>query len=417
MSVQGRSVLVGMTGGIACYKTCELVRLLVTAGATVRVVMSAGARRFVTPLTMQALSGHPVGTDVFSCSEEAEIGHIRLADEADAMIVAPATANVLAKMAHGIADDLLTTVLLATRAPIIVAPAMNVHMWSHAATQANVATLRARGVTVVGPEHGDLACGWQGEGRMAAPEALADAVRAALGPRDLVGEHVLVSAGPTREPIDPVRFLSNRSSGRMGFALARAACRRGAKVTLVSGPTDLPDPAGVAVIRVGSAAEMRAAIRRAFRDATVLVMAAAVADYRPATVAAHKLKKGAGGRTLRLVRTEDIVSDLARRKGPRLIVGFAAETRDVEREARRKLMEKRLDLVVANDVTAPGAGFETDTNVVRLLDRNGGDVSLPCLPKDAVADRILDWIADARARQRADRVRPRAGRPTRRSPA
>jgi phosphopantothenoylcysteine decarboxylase/phosphopantothenate--cysteine ligase len=408
--VDGKNVVVGMTGGIACYKACEVVRLLVGAGGSVRVVMTRGARQFVTPLTMQALSGHVVGTDVFSCSEEAEIGHIRLADEADVVLVAPATANVMAKMTHGIADDLLTTVLLATRAPVLAAPAMNVNMWSHAATRANAAVLRDRGVTLVGPDHGELACGWEGAGRMATPAAIVEAVARAVGPADLSDEHVLVSAGPTREAIDPVRFLSNRSTGRMGYAVARAAYRRGARVTLVSGPTDLASPYGVDVVRVGSADEMRAALTRAYRAASVLVMAAAVADYRPAAAATDKLKKAAAGRTLRLVRTTDIVSDLARRKGARLIVGFAAETRDLEAEGRRKLAEKHLDLIVANDVTAPGAGFEVDTNRVRLLDCSGGDVELPLLSKDAVADRILDWVA--RARSEAEARGPRRRRST-----
>jgi phosphopantothenoylcysteine decarboxylase/phosphopantothenate--cysteine ligase len=411
--MKGRSVVVGMTGGIACYKACELVRLLVREEATVRVIMTRGARHFVTPLTMQALSGHPVGTDVFSCSEEAEIGHIRLADEADVVVVAPATANAIAKMAHGLADDLLGTVLLATRAPVVVAPAMNVNMWRHAATRANVAALAERGVTLVGPERGELACGWEGEGRMAAPAAVLEAVARAAGAADLAGEHVLVSAGPTREAIDPIRFLSNRSTGRMGHAVARAAQRRGARVTLVTGPTELPAPDGVTVVSVASAAEMQRAMERAYRDTSVVVMAAAVADYRPAAAAAHKLKKGSGGRTLRLVRTTDIVSRLARRKGGRLIVGFAAETRDAEAEGRRKLAEKGLDLIVVNDVTAPGAGFGTDTNVVRLLDRAGGDVVLPLLSKEAVADRILDWVVQARpVRRGAARGRgvTRAGR-------
>lgn len=403
--LDGRRVVLGVTGGIACYKACELVRLLVGAGASVRVVMTRGAQQFVTPLTMQALSGHPVGTDVFSCSEEAEIGHIRLADEADVVVVAPATADALAKMASGIADDLLTTVLLATRAPVVVAPAMNVNMWSHPATRRNVAVLAERGVAFVGPESGELACGWQGTGRMAEPAAILEAVVRAAGERDLAAEHVLVSSGPTHEPIDPVRFLSNRSTGRMGHAVVRAALRRGARVTLVTGPTDLEAPAGASVVRVGSAAEMSRAMKRAYGDATVVVMAAAVADYRPETVAAHKLKKGPGGRTLRLVRTEDIVSGLARRKGDRLIVGFAAETRDVVAEGRRKLASKALDLVVANDVTAPGAGFGADTNVVHLLDAAGGAEALPLMSKDAVADRILDWVARARAARSASRRR------------
>jgi phosphopantothenoylcysteine decarboxylase/phosphopantothenate--cysteine ligase len=409
MTLAGKRIVLGVTGGIACYKACEVVRLLVGAGASVRVVMTEGAQHFVTPLTMQALSGHPVGTNVFSCSEEAEIGHIRLADEADLLLVAPATADVLARLAHGLADDLLTTVALATRAPVLVAPAMNVNMWEHPATQANVATLRAAGARFVGPDTGDLACGWEGAGRMAAPAGVLDAVERVLGPGDLAHEHVLVSAGPTREPLDPIRFLSNRSTGRMGYEIARAATVRGARVTLVTGPTALEPPVDVTVCRVGTAAEMATALKRAYRDATVLVMAAAVADYRPAAVAAHKIKKAAGARTLRLERTEDIVLNLARRRAGRLIVGFAAETRAVGREARRKLESKGLDLVVANDVTASGAGFSVDTNVVRLVDADG-DERLPLMSKAAVADRVLDWVVAARRR------RPMPGRRGRRAP-
>jgi len=409
---KSRTVLLGVTGGIACYKACELVRQLRGSGLGVRVVMTKGAMQFVTPLTFQALSGEPVGTDVFSASQEAEIGHIRLADEAGAVVVAPATAHVLAKMAHGLADDLLSTVLLATRAPTLVAPAMNVNMWMHPATQANVDILRKRGVVVVGPERGDLACGWDGEGRLAHPSRIVAAVRAAMSEKDLAGERVLVSAGPTWEAIDPVRFLSNRSTGRMGFAIARAAVERGASVTLVAGPTSLEPPDGLELVRVESAAEMAEAVRKHARRATVIVMAAAVADYRPETASPKKLKKGPGPRSLELVRTEDIVSGVAARKGSRLVVGFAAETHDMEREARRKLREKRLDLVVANDVTAAGAGFAGETNVVHLFDSDGSDVSLPLQSKEAVAGHILDWVV--RARMRA-RVTP--GRSRRRSPA
>lgn len=406
MSLDARRVVVALTGGIACYKACEIVRLLVQAGAQVRVIMTAGAREFVTPLTLQTLSGHAVATDTFDLTQESEIGHIRLADEADAILVAPATANALAKAAHGIADDLLGTVLLATRAPVIVAPAMNVNMWEHPATQENLGRLRARGVLVVGPASGMLACGWEGAGRLAEPAEVVEAVRAALTPQDLAGEHVLVSAGPTREPVDPVRYLSNHSSGKMGFAIARVARRRGATVTLVAGPTSLGAPAGVTCVRVDSARDMAAALDAAWPRATVLVMAAAVADYGVAKPAAHKMKKQGATMTLALERNRDILSGLATRKGKRLVVGFAAETRDLAAEAQRKLRTKRLDLIVANDVTAPGAGFGSDTNVVRLFDADGGDVALPVLPKDEVAGRILDWVAARRAaRGRATRRR------------
>lgn len=404
MRLEKRTVLVGLSGGIACYKACEVVRLLARAGARVPVIMTEGARQFVTPLTLQTLAGHPVATDTFDCTQEAEIGHIRLADSAELAVVVPATANLLGKLAHGIADDLLTTVLLATRAPLLLAPAMNVNMWQHPAVQENLAKLRARGVHVVGPGTGSLACGYEGEGRLAEPPAILDAIAGLLAPQDLAGEHVLVSAGPTQEAVDPVRYLSNHSSGKMGFAVAAAARRRGAEVTLVAGPSVLPDPTAVRVLRVITAAEMADVLKREFQSATVLIMAAAVADYRPARPLARKLKKGAATLALPLERTADILSGLAARKGRRLVVGFAAETHDVIAEARRKLREKGLDLIVANDVTAPGAGFGSDTNVVRLLEARSGDAPLPVLPKDEVADRILDWVVAHR--------RPSTGRRT-----
>jgi phosphopantothenoylcysteine decarboxylase/phosphopantothenate--cysteine ligase len=417
MTLDGRRVLVGMSGGIACYKACDVVRQLRQVGAVVQVVMTRGAREFVTPLTLQTLSGARVGTDTFDLTEESEIGHIRLADTADVVLIAPATANVLAKMAHGIADDLLTTVLLATRAPVVVAPAMNVHMWEHPATQANVETLVGRGVRLVGPASGSLACGYEGAGRLAEPADVVEAVAAALAPQDLAGERVLISAGPTREAIDPVRYLTNHSSGKMGYALARVARRRGAEVTLVTGPVALPPPSGVRVIPVESAVEMGRALRAEYLRATVLVMAAAVADYRPTTVLDRKHKKAGGDWTLALTRNADILSGLARQKGRRIVVGFAAETHDVVAEARRKLREKQLDLVVANDVTAEGAGFGTDTNVVRLIDAGGGDDALPVLPKDEVAGRIFDWVVARRQAATPSSSRARGSRPrSRRGP-
>jgi phosphopantothenoylcysteine decarboxylase/phosphopantothenate--cysteine ligase len=397
VSLADRRVVLGVTGGIACYKACEVVRLLVQAGAQVRVVMTAGAQQFVTPLTLQTLSGHPVATDTFDLGQESEIGHIRLADEADVVLIAPATANALAKMAHGIADDLLGTVLLATRAPVVVAPAMNVNMWEHPATRDNMERLRARGVHVVGPASGMLACGWDGAGRLAEPAEIVEAVRVALTPQDLAGEHVLVSAGPTREAIDPVRYLSNHSSGKMGFAIARVARRRGAAVTLVAGPTALTPPPGVTCVRVESAREMAEALDAAWARATVLVMAAAVADYTVAKPASQKMKKADAALTLPLARTRDILTSLAARKGRRIVVGFAAETQNLAAEAQRKLRTKNLDLIVANDVTVPGAGFGSDTNVVRLFDASGADVALPVLAKEDVAARILDWVAARRA--------------------
>jgi len=401
MSLDGRRILLGMSGGIACYKACEVARMLAQAGARVQVVMTAGAQQFVTPLTLQALSGRPVATDTFSLTQESEIGHIRLADEAEVVVLAPATANLLAKLAHGIADDLLTTVLLATRAPVLAAPAMNVHMWEHAATQANIRLLAERGVTFVGPGVGSLACGYEGPGRLAEPAEIVEAIEGVLAPKDLHGERVLVSAGPTHEAVDPVRYLSNHSSGKMGYAIARVARRRGAEVVLVSGPSDLPAPPGVRTLVVSSAAEMARALEEEFRSASILVMAAAVADYRPRRPAVRKLKKSAASLSLDLERTRDILASLAARKGRRLVVGFAAETNDVAQEARRKLREKRLDLIVANDVTASGAGFGSDTNVVQLIDAGGETQALPVLPKEEVAGRILDWLVARRERRPA----------------
>jgi phosphopantothenoylcysteine decarboxylase/phosphopantothenate--cysteine ligase len=402
MALAGRSIVVGVSGGIAAYKACELVRLLAQAGAAVQVVMTENAQHFVTSLTMQTLSGRPVATDTFSLTQESEIGHIRLADQADAIVIAPATANLLAKMAGGLADDLLTTVLLATRAAVVVAPAMNVHMWQHPATRANVATLRSRGVRVVGPGSGSLACGYEGEGRLVEVAEIVEAIEAALAPQDLARERIVVSAGPTREALDPVRFLSNHSSGKMGFAIARVARRRGADVTLVHGPVALSAPPGVTAIPVTTAREMQEELTRAFAGATALVMAAAVADHRPRDVAVRKLKRGAAARrTLPLVANADIVRALAGRKGRRVVIGFAAETGDDgEREARRKLAEKGLDLIVLNDVTTPGAEFGADTNLVRLLDRRGGDLRLPLLAKEDVAGRILDWLVARRGARR-----------------
>ena len=401
MSLGERRILLGLSGGIACYKACEVVRMLAQAGARVQVVMTAGGQQFVTPLTLQTLSGRPVATDTFSLTQESEIGHIRLADEAEVVVLAPATANLLAKLAHGIADELLTTVLLATRAPVLAAPAMNVHMWEHAATQANIRLLTERGVTFVGPGVGSLACGYEGPGRLAEPAEIVEAIECVLAPKDLRGERVLVSAGPTREAVDPVRYLSNHSSGKMGYAIARVARRRGAEVVLVSGPSDLPAPLGVRTRMVSSAAEMARALEEEFRSASILVMAAAVADYRPRRPAPRKMKKSAASLSLDLERTEDIVASLAARKGRRLVVGFAAETNDVAQEARRKLREKRLDLIVANDVTAPGAGFGSDTNVVQLIDAAGETQAFPVLPKDEVAGRILDWAVASRERRPA----------------
>ena len=411
-----KTVVVGLSGGIACYKAADLVRQLRNAGARVRVVMTAHAREFITPLTLQTLSGEPVSTDLFDLSEESEIGHIRLADSADAIAIAPATANLIGKLAAGIADDLLTTILLATRAPVLIAPSMNVHMFENPVVQANLAKLGERGVRIVAPGVGFLACGYEGPGRLAEPEVIVTELERALAPQDLTGERVLVSAGPNRERIDPVRFLSNRSTGKMGYALAAAAWRRGAEVVLVSGPTGLAAPHGVRREQVNSAAEMLEAIRREIGAATMIFMAAAVADYTPAHPVAQKLKKAPGPLSLELRRTADILAEIAPRKGSRFLVGFAAETEDVAGNARRKLREKGLDMIVANDVGRSDAGFEVDTNSVLVIGPDG-DEELPLADKSAIADAILDRAIAARRakgkagpRQIADRRRRSAGR-------
>jgi len=403
--LEGKSVIVGLTGGIACYKGAELVRHLTRAGAVVRVMMSAGAQQFITPLTMQTLSGHPVSTDTFDLTQESEIGHIQLADSADAIILAPATANVIAKVAAGVADDLMTTVLLATRAPVLIAPAMNVHMYENALVQANIERLRQHGYRIIEPAEGALACGYEGKGRLPDPDVLIAELERVLAPQDFRDERVLITAGPNREAIDPVRFISNRSTGKMGFALADAAWRRGASVTLVAGPTDLPTPYGAKRVDVSSAAEMHAAVATEFASATVLLMAAAVADYRPVRAAREKLKKSPGGMTLELERTVDILAQLAPQKGTRIVVGFAAETERVTANAERKLARKNLDLVIANDVSRADRGFASDTNAVVIIDRNGERESVPLMSKGAVAHRILDRVA-ALKRGRASAATP-----------
>jgi phosphopantothenoylcysteine decarboxylase/phosphopantothenate--cysteine ligase len=390
--LSGKTIVLGLSGGIACYKAAELARLLIRGGATVRVVMTAGARQFITPLTLQTLSGHPVATDTFDLTQESEIGHIRLADSADAVVVAPATANIIGKIAAGIGDDLLTTVLLATRAPVLLAPSMNVNMYDNPLVQANLSRLRAHGFRIVEPGEGFLACGWEGKGRLAEPEVILAEIERSVSSQDLRGERVLVTAGPNREPIDPVRFISNRSTGRMGFAIAAAAWRRGADVSLVAGPSALPTPHGVGRRDVVTAEEMRQAVAAEFEAATILFMAAAVADYRPARVAPQKLKKGTGRLALELDRTVDILAELAPRKGNRFVVGFAAETEQVLANAARKLAEKKLDLIVANDVAGTDTGFAVDTNAVTMIDRSGHREVVPLMSKDAVADRIIDRV-------------------------
>ena len=402
-------IALGVTGGVAAYKAAELVRRLQQENLDVQVVMTRSAQEFITPLTFAALTGKKVITEMFGAAGsepanvESAIEHIAVAQRIDLLLVAPATADTLAHFAHGIARDFLSTLYLATKAPVVVAPAMNVNMWEHPATQENLQKLRARGVHVVDPDEGYLACGMTGSGRLAATEAIVEKVRAVLGlRRDLEGQTMVVTAGPTREDLDPVRFLTNRSSGKMGYALAEAAVRRGAHVVLVSGPTDLPVPESVDWVPVRSTEEMRCAVRERAADANVVIMAAAVADYRPAATQSQKLKRGDAGITLELEPTPDILAelgrDIAQQSSRRVLVGFAAETDNLAENARGKLVRKGADMIVANDVTQEGAGFDADTNIVTIFLRDGRELPLPKLTKFEVANRILDQVLEIQKR-------------------
>ena len=392
MPLEGKHVVLGVTGGIAAYKACELTSRLRKAGAQVHVIMTENACRFVAPLTFETLSNHPVVTDTFARPDTWEVEHIALAKRADVFVIAPATANILAKMAHGIADDMLSTTVLATRAPVLAAPAMNTGMWDHPATRENVETLKRRGVHFIGPEGGFLACGDTGAGRMSEPEAIFAAIEEVLSPRqDLSGLRVLVTAGPTREKLDPVRYLTNRSSGKMGYAIAQAARERGAQVTLVSGPTALPAPEGVERVDIVSTQDLYDAVTARCGDMDIVIQAAAPADFTPVRAAEQKIKKqGDGSLTLEMKQTPDVAAAVGRmKKLGQILVGFAAETEDVMKNAQGKLKKKNLDMIAANDVTAPGAGFDVDTNIVTFVTRNGRE-TLPCLPKRQVADALLD---------------------------
>lgn len=397
-------IVLGVTGGVAAYKAAELVRRLQDEGLDVQVVMTRAAQEFITPLTFAALTGKRVITEMFGADSaapanvESAIEHMAVAQRIDLLVVAPATADILSKFAHGAADDFLSTLYIATKAPVVVAPAMNVNMWEHAATQENLVTLRARGVHVVDPDEGYLACGMTGAGRLAATESIVRKVGEVLGLRkDLAGEIVLITAGPTREDLDPVRFLTNRSSGKMGYALAEAAVRRGARAILVSGPVELDPPEGVDWVPVRTTEEMRSAVMSRAQEATILIMAAAVADYRPAVVHANKIKRSEGRITLDLEPTADILAELGRAKGKSVLIGFAAETNRLVENARDKLQRKGADMIVANDVTQEGAGFDSDTNIVTLVLRDGGDIPLPKMTKREVADKILDQVLALRS--------------------
>ena len=389
-ALDGKRVLLCVGGGIAAYKSAELVRQFIAAGASVQVAMTKAALEFISPLTLQTLSKQRVATDILSVSDDAEIGHIRIGDEADAVIVAPATAGLISRMASGMADDVVTAALLVTTAPVVVAPAMNTNMLEHPAVRENLDRLAGFGHRIVAPDSGELACGYEGPGRLPDPRVLVEETVAALSDRDLAGFRVLVSAGPTREPLDPVRFISNRSSGRMGYAVAEAAQRRGAEVTLVSGPVALAPPRGCRVIHVETAAEMNEAMRAHVVASDLVVMVAAVADYRMAEASPSKIKKHDGGLKLVLERTEDILTGISRARGRRVVVGFAAETEDLIENAVSKLTRKGLDLIVANDVTEEGSGFDTETNSAVLIDASGTQERTGLIAKTELAELILD---------------------------
>lgn len=401
-SLAGKCVVLGVTGGIAAYKACELTSRLRKAGAQVYVIMTKNACQFVAPLTFETLSNHPVATDTFARPETWEVEHVALAKRADVFVIAPATANILAKMACGLADDMLSTTVLATRAPVLVAPAMNTGMWDNPATQENVERLQQRGVHFIGPEGGFLACGDTGAGRMSEPKDIFDAIEKLLAmQQDLAGLSVLVTAGPTQERLDPVRFITNRSSGKMGYAIAAAAAARGASVTLVTGPTSLPIPQGVNAVRILSTQELYDQMLALCPKMDVVIQAAAPADFTPETVADQKIKKqGNEPLVIRLAQTPDVAAAVGKAKiEGQTLVGFAAETNDVLQNAQKKLAKKNLDLIVANDVTAPGAGFDVDTNVVTFVTKDGLE-KLPMMKKTEVADELLDRILSIRKKKR-----------------
>jgi phosphopantothenoylcysteine decarboxylase/phosphopantothenate--cysteine ligase len=396
------NAVLGVGGGIAAYKSAELARALMERGLRVQVILTPAAERFITPLTFAALTGRKVITDLFGSASAEEtlssaVEHIAVAQENDILVIAPATADLLARLAHGLANDFLTTTYLAFTGPVVLASAMNSNMWMHPATQENVAMLKSRGHLIIEPEEGLLACGTTGPGRLAEPERIADIVAGlSLHRRDLEGETVLVTAGPTEEPLDPVRFISNRSSGKMGYALAQAAAQRGARVILVSGPVQLPEPSGVSVIHVHTAVEMRNAVMEHLADATIVVKSAAVADYHLSRVPQHKVKKTSARMSLDLDPTPDILAEVGQKKGDRLLVGFAAETENLTESARQKLKAKNCDMVVANLVNQEGTGFESDQNEVVLVLRTGETIPIARAPKREIADRIFDQVTKLR---------------------
>ncbi len=399
--LRGKTIVLGVTGSIAAYKAAEIASRLTQAGAGVHVIMTEEAIKFVSPVTFRAITGRPVVTEMFDLASEFSIEHVSLANAADIVVIAPITANVMAKLAAGIADDMLCCTVLATKAPVVIAPAMETNMYTNPVTQGNLSELKARDFVVIGPATGWLASGRQGLGRLADVEDIISAIHRVLRTgEDLTGRHVVVTAGGTQEPIDPVRYISNRSSGKMGYALAEAARDRGAHVTLITAPTSLPEPVGIDMIQVGTAEEMRQSVQKAVPKADVLIMSAAVADYRPIRAAKDKIKKSKAGLTLELERTPDILGSV---KGNLIKVGFAAESSDLVKNAENKRKQKRLDFIVANDITARNSGFGSDTNRVIIIDRKGKIDRLPLLAKRQAADRILDKVAAVLARPKPRR--------------
>ncbi|QKG84683.1 bifunctional phosphopantothenoylcysteine decarboxylase/phosphopantothenate--cysteine ligase CoaBC [Kroppenstedtia pulmonis] len=394
--MKGKRIVVGVTGGIAVFKAAALVSQLTQRGAEVQVIMTQSATQFVTPLTFQTLSRKPVALDTFEEKDPSVVTHIDIADHADLFVIAPATANILAKLAHGLGDDMLSTTLLATQAPVMIAPAMNVHMYQNPVVQENMEKLRNLGHIFIDPGSGQLACGYVGQGRMEEPEKIISAIEAFFHRRKgkLYGKRILVTAGPTREPIDPVRYLSNRSSGKMGYAIAEEAAAAGGEVVLISGPVHLETPPGVTRQEVMTAKEMHDAVMKELDRADVIIKAAAVADYQPVRISKSKIKKKEENEELKLKKTVDIATEVGKKKGSRLFVGFAAETDHVKRYAQEKLRRKNMDMIVANDVSLPGAGFDGDTNVVTVYDQEGMVFQLPLTTKKMVAKRLIEGIGD-----------------------
>lgn len=390
--MKGKKILLAVTGGIAAYKSAELIRLFIKNDAQVKVLMTKNAQEFITPLTLQTLSSHPVYRETFSLIKDFDIAHIALAQEADILVIAPATANIIGKIAAGLADDLLTTVVMATKAPVLICPSMNTNMYENAIVRENIQKLTFRGYHMMEADSGELACKSEGVGRLPELSDIVEEVKSILTEKDLVGETVLVTAGPTREPLDPVRFITNYSSGKMGYALASRARRRGASVILISGPTVLSVPRGVTYVPVSTAVEMRQAVMKNLKQSTIVIKSAAVADYRPSVCADAKIKKKDGPWTLYLERNPDIIAEIGKKKKERILIGFAMESEDLIKNAKAKMLAKNMDLIVVNDVKQKDAGFQSDTNIVKILDRDGGIEELPVMDKMDVADRILDRV-------------------------